>query len=378
MEKLIFAVAISVFIAVYGGFHFYLYRKLRDVFPRHHRALIIVLVTMACSIFVVEIFTHGNISAFFVVPLSWVTFTWMGLVLLFFVVSVPLDLIQKISSLTGNTVVRQYLASPGRTGVVIVAVVAIAGYGMVAARQIDVERVVLESAKLQSVIRVVQVADLHLGLLSDAHHIARIVDAINALEPDVIVSTGDLVDMQLDHLQALLGQMQRLEAKWGKYAVSGNHEFLAGIEAAQDFTRRAGFVMLSDSGVTLQDALNIVGVEDQSIERKKPGPLVDESELLGKFDNGRFTLFLKHQPVIEPSSVGRFDLQLSGHVHAGQIFPFGLLTWLYYRISLGLSAVDDAGWIYVSRGAGTWGPPMRVLAPPEITLIELRPVSSNQ
>ena len=377
MENIIIALAITVFVAVYGGFHVYLYRKLRLVVPRYRRAAIVALVTMACSVFVVEIFSHGNIHAGFIAPLSWLTFTWMGWVFLFFVISVPLDLVQKIAGLAGSVTISFSLASSYRTIVVMAAVVLIAGYGIVAARQINVERVSLESAKLGSPIRLVQVADLHLGLLSDERHIAHIVDTINALEADVIVSTGDLVDMQLDHLQALVEQMQRLKARWGKYAVYGNHEYLAGIDAARDFTERAGFLILSDVGVTLNDALNIVGVDDRAIERRRQNAGVDEVELLGRFDNGFFTLFLKHQPVVEPSSIGRFDLQLSGHIHGGQIFPFGLLTWLYYQVPLGLSAVDDAGWIYVSRGTGTWGPPMRVLSPPEITLIEIYPVRSN-
>ncbi|WP_455208508.1 metallophosphoesterase [Kaarinaea lacus] len=378
MENLIFAFAITVFIAMYGGLHFYLYRKLRIVFPSFRRVIITSLVILGCSIFVVEILTHGNIQAFFAVPLSWLTFTWMGLVFLFFMVSMPLDLIQKIAGIAGSATIRVRLASPHRTLAVMVTVVVIAGYGFVAARQINVERINLESAKLQGTIRVVQVADLHLGLLSDERHISRIVDAINALEPDLIVSTGDLVDMQLDQLQVLVEQMQRLQSRWGKLAVSGNHEFLAGIDAARGFTERAGFIMLSDTGVTVNDALNVVGVEDQSIERRKQGPAVDESELLGKFNNQHFTLLLKHQPVIEASSIGYFDLQLSGHIHGGQIFPFGLLTWAFYRVPLGLSRAGENGWIYVSRGTGTWGPPLRVLAPPEITLIELSPISSNQ
>ena len=377
MENIIITLAITVFVAVYGGFHVYLYRKLRLVVPRYRRAAIVALVTMACSVFVVEIFSHGNIHAGFIAPLSWLTFTWMGWVFLFFVISVPLDLVQKIAGLAGSVTISSSLASSRRTIVVTAAVVVIAGYGIVAARQINVERVNLESAKLSSPVRLVQIADLHLGLLSDERHIAHIVDTINALEADVIVSTGDLVDMQLDHLQALVEQMQRLKAGWGKYAVYGNHEYLAGIDAARDFTERAGFLILSDAGVTLNDALNIVGVDDRAIERRRQAVGVDEAELLDRFDNGSFTLFLKHQPVVEPSSIGRFDLQLSGHIHGGQIFPFGLLTWLYYQVPLGLSAVDDMGWLYVSRGTGTWGPPMRVLASPEVTLIEISPMHVN-
>jgi predicted MPP superfamily phosphohydrolase len=214
--------------------------------------------------------------------------------------------------------------------------------------------------------------------MSDERHIRRIVDEINSLAPDVIVSTGDLVDMQMDHLQGLVEQIERLQARWGKFAVYGNHEFLAGIDAARDVTERAGFILLSGGGVTVNDAVNIAGVDDPAVKRSMQQPGIDEAELLKQFNNGLFTVLLKHQPVMESASIRRFDLQLSGHVHGGQIFPFGLLTRAFYRIPVGLSPAGDAGWIYVSRGAGTWGPPMRVLAPPEITLIDLRPERVNE
>lgn len=377
MEPLIFAVIIAVFAAIYGGLHFYLYRKLRVVFPSHRRAVISAIAILGCSLFVTEIFAHNNFSGVIVVPLSWLTFIWMGLVFLFFVLSAPLDLVQKVAEIAGANV-KAVLASPARTIAVAVVVIILAVYGYIAAQQINVVRISLESAKVNNTIRIVQIADLHLGYLSREQHITSIVDIVNALEPDVIVSTGDLVDMQIDHLQELVAQMQRLHAKWGKYAVYGNHEFLAGLAAARDFTERAGFLLLSDTGVTLQSVLNIVGVDDQSIERQKKSTKVDEARLLGQFDNGLFTLLLKHQPVVERSSIGHFDLQLSGHTHAGQIFPFGLLTWAFYRVPQGLSTVADAGWIYVSRGTGTWGPPMRIMAPPEITFIEIQPKLSSQ
>jgi hypothetical protein len=378
MNYLTVAIAITVFIALYGSLHFYVYRRLRAVFPSRRGIIIVTIILLGCSIFVVEIFTHGNLRPFFIVPLTWVTFIWMGGVFLFFVISAPLDIVQMISGRLHLTSVTDILASPFRTWIVMAVVAMVGGYGYLAARQINIEHVVLVSSKIIKPFRIVQIADLHLGLMSDERHIRRIVDEINSLAPDVIVSTGDLVDMQMDHLQGLVEQIERLQARWGKFAVYGNHEFLAGIDAARDVTERAGFILLSGGGVTVNDAVNIAGVDDPAVKRSMQQPGIDEAELLKQFNNGLFTVLLKHQPVMESASIRRFDLQLSGHVHGGQIFPFGLLTRAFYRIPVGLSPAGDAGWIYVSRGAGTWGPPMRVLAPPEITLIDLRPERVNE
>ncbi|WP_455202461.1 metallophosphoesterase [Kaarinaea lacus] len=378
MNTGILVVAIVVFIGIYGGFHYYLYRKLLKLLPQYRRYIIASLILFACSIFIVEIFTHGNIHAFFVAPLSWLTFLWMGFIYLFFVLSITFDLLEKLAQAGGINAVVRYLASPRRTIWLSLLVIGIGVYGYLTAKQIYIERITVESVKLSQPLRLVLIADLHLGLLSEERHIERIVDEISAIEPDVIVSAGDLVDMQLDHLENLIAQMARLNARLGKYAVYGNHEVLAGLEQAREFTERAGFVLLSNAGKTVNSAINIIGVDDPAVEGRVQYSSLNEVELLKRYSNGLFNLLLKHQPVVEERSVGYFDLQLSGHIHGGQIFPFGLLTWLVYRVSPGLSQVGSDSWLYVSRGTGTWGPPLRVLARPEITVVDLLPVKAHE
>ena len=135
---------------------------------------------------------------------------------------------------------------------------------------------------------------------------------------------------------------------------------------------------MSGSEIVVGDELNIAGVDDPMAARSASTKTLNETELLKHYANGRYTVLLKHQPVINPHSVGLFDLQLSGHVHGGQIFPFGVLTWLVYRTPMGLSVINKDAWLYVSRGTGTWGPPMRVLAPPEISLFDLRPLHDSE
>ena len=98
---------------------------------------------------------------------------------------------------------------------------------------------------------------------------------------------------------------------------------------------------------------------------------ISERELLQGLSHEAFTLFLKHRPVVDQGAIGLFDLQLSGHVHKGQIFPFNLITWLFYPVRVGKMVPENGSHLYVSRGSGTWGPPIRFLAPPEITVIEL-------
>jgi predicted MPP superfamily phosphohydrolase len=163
----------------------------------------------------------------------------------------------------------------------------------------------------------------------------------------------------------------------GKFAVTGNHEFYAGIDQALAFTAAAGFRVLRGEAVPVGDYLTVAGIDDPAGARREGAPLPDEVPLLAKAQRNRFLLLLKHQPRIRPGAVGLFDLQLSGHVHKGQIFPFNLLTWLSYRIRCGLTELEGGSRLYTSRGTGTWGPPIRFLAPPEVTVITLTPAAQR-
>ena len=181
------------------------------------------------------------------------------------------------------------------------------------------------------------------------------------------MATGDIVDAQLDHLQELIELWQQFDPPLGKYAVTGNHEYYAGLQQSLGFLQRSGFVMLRDQNTEVGDWLKLAGVDDPA-----RGNHPDEVAVLGERSE-RFTLLLKHRPRFVEASAGLFDLQLSGHAHRGQIFPFNLLTGIEYPMQDGLYALAAGQRLYASRGTGTWGPPMRILSPPEITLIEIAP-----
>ncbi len=377
MKTAIFAFAIVVFISLYSALHFYAYRKLAPLAPQYHWLIITVLALLGCFIFIVEIFIHGDIAPRFAEPLAFISFSWMGVVFLFFAISFPFDVIAWVTGKTPYSLFNAGLTSPWRTIVVGIAVLLVSGYGYLASQRIHVKELSLASSKITKPLLIVQISDLHLGLLSNERYFQKVVDAINAQDADAIVCTGDLVDMQMDHLDALAQIMSGIRARYGKFAVYGNHEALAGLEASRTFIERVGFTLLSNTGVTVNNAINLVGVDDPAVEGRVQTSSVNEPALLKQYDNGLYTILLKHQPSVNQGSIALFDLQLSGHTHGGQIFPFGLLIHLFYKAPFGISQLGDSVWLYVSRGTGTWGPPMRVLAPPEITLIHLRAVGMS-
>lgn len=368
---LIFVVVLTT--AIYGGLHYYVYRQFLHVFPKYHRALIACLIILAASLFVVEALNHGGFTRF-ISPLAWLAYLWMGFIFLFLFISGFFDFLELLSKWFRFVLLHKLLASKQRR-IASSALVLLVGFqGYLNAQKINVETVSFSSEKIIKPLRIVQISDLHLGLLSQQKHIQALTQTINSLEPDIIVSTGDLVDMQPDHIRSLSLQLAQTKAAMGKYAVSGNHEVIAGLDKSAEAIQMTGFKLLSNSGVSLNDTINIIGVDDPSVSGNIYNNDFNERQLLKSYSGDLFTLLLKHQPVIDPESAGLFDLQLSGHTHGGQIFPFALLTKLVYPIGFGLSSVTKNQWIYVSRGTGTWGPPIRLLAKPEVTLILLKPL----
>ncbi len=204
--------------------------------------------------------------------------------------------------------------------------------------------------------------------------LSRILKEVKKAGPDLFISTGDLVDSQINHLQGLTRLFQEIQPRYGKFAITGNHEFYAGLPQALDFTRQAGFTMLRGEGVTIEGFLNLAGVDDPA---GGAGTGLTEKELLSRFPRGWYTILLKHRPVIAPDSLGLFDLQISGHTHRGQIFPFVLLTRIFFPYYSGFFHLPGGALLYVSRGSGTWGPPIRFLTPPEVTIYDLLPAESS-
>ena len=375
-----FMLFLAVFLSLYGGIHYYIYKKVAPLLPSVHAYVAWVFALLVISPILIQLMINANWIGLARV-VAGIGYTWMGFALLFFSFALINDMVRGALWLVGkvirvDTPLLPMLSSPQATMTIMVVALAASGYGAYVAAQINITRISFPTPKLSpghAAFRIVQISDLHLGVLTGEARIQRMVAAINALHPDLIVSTGDLVDMQADHISKFVASLRKLHARYGCYAVTGNHEAIAGIEGALAFTRDAGFTVLSSEGRQIGKLVNIVGVDDPSVIRAAAQPPPSEASVLQRFNNGHVTILLKHQPVINKASAPYVDLQLSGHVHGGQIFPFGLLTWLAYRVHMGMSQVAPTTWLYVSYGSGTWGPPIRFLAPPEITVIDIVP-----
>lgn len=254
----------------------------------------------------------------------------------------------------------------------------VTGVGVVQAQQVpEVKEVEVPIAGLPPEaegLRIVQISDVHVGPTIHGDFLTAVVDRINTLDADIVAVTGDLIDGFVDQLRDEVAALGRLRARHGAFFVTGNHEYYWDGPAWCAEVERLGLTVLgNDHRVIDHDGAQIVlaGVHDVSAGGMVPAHASDPAAACEGAPQGCVKVLLAHQPrSIEAAAAAGYDLQISGHTHGGQYFPMNLLVYLAQPYVAGLHRHDDT-WIYVSRGTGYWGPPVRVGAPHEITLLRL-------
>jgi predicted MPP superfamily phosphohydrolase len=369
------------FFLLYGSLHFYFFLKLRAAFAPGATAQIILTALLVLGLIaplIVRVLERFGIETL-VRLMSWAGYIWMAVIFLFFSVALILDLYRILVYAAGlvlNTDVRAVLPS-ARTLFLfpLVAALIIGGYGFFEARQIRTERIEIRSPKIPKEtgkIRIVQISDVHVGVMVRGERLAGMLRKVQEAAPDLLVATGDFVDGQLNSMAEAEAQFREIRPRYGKYAVTGNHEFYAGLDESIDFMNKSGFTLLRGKVATIGGAIDLAGVDDPTVRRFGQQGGMSDREVLSR-GGGRFTILLKHQPLVEKDALGAFDLQLSGHTHKGQIFPFSLITSRFFPFHSGNFRLTNGALLHVSRGTGTWGPPIRFLSPPQITVIDLMP-----
>jgi len=368
-----------VYVALYGLMHAYLVWRARQAFGLGPRGTLLLTLWAAFMILAPVLVRLAEGAGWVVAPrvLAWMAWSWLGLLFLYLSASWALDALRGLGRLVSLLAPAAAAWVPsGRAAFFLAALLAVAGcvWGYADAWRIRTPHVEIRSAKVPAAVgrfRVVLVSDIHLGLMLGKYRLEEMLRQVEAAKPDLLVCAGDLVDGDMTGLDGVSGRFSGLPAPAGRFAVTGNHEFYAGLEQSLDFMRRAGFTVLRGERADVAPWLTVTGVDDPAGAQMGQEARTEEGTLLGGEDRGRFVLLLKHQPRVAKGAAGKFDLQLSGHVHGGQIFPFHLAVWLAYPFAPGLHPLAEGGALYVSRGTGTWGPPVRLFAPAEVTVIDL-------
>ncbi len=401
MSRLLsFALFILVMLAVLGGMHYYLWARLvRDpVLPEPWRRILAVLLALAAigvplGMFAARLLRRPLAKAF---PMA--VYAWLGFAFLLFSVLLAIDLARWAAASAAwiSAALRrspQPPQDPARRAFVarLVAGGATAAASAAGAFAIhtalddpEIHQVPVKLARLPpalSGLSIAQITDLHVGPTIGERLVRRVVETTNGLRPDVVAITGDLVDGSVPELRQVVAPLSRLRARYGVYFVTGNHEYYSGAAPWLAELRRLGVTILSNERVTVGDrgpggaSIDLAGVDDWSVGRASDGRWPNLDAALAGREPDRSLVLLAHQPRGLDEAMGAgVELQLSGHTHGGQIFPFSLLVAAVYPYVKGLHRHrngDTEGQVFVSRGTGYWGPPMRLGNPPEIARIVL-------
>lgn len=212
------------------------------------------------------------------------------------------------------------------------------------------------------------VSDVHLGTVIQANHLERIVKKINQINPDIIFMPGDIVDEDVAPVveQNMAEIIRKLNPHYGIYAVTGNHEYFSGVEKAVAYLEKAGVRVLQDDFVKVAGAFYVIGRKDRMAGRRK-----ELKDIMQGIDHSLPLIMMDHQPYeLDKAKENGVDLQLSGHTHHGQLFPFNYITRAVYELSWGYLKKGTTHY-YVSCGVGTWGPPVRTCSRPEVVQINI-------
>ena len=382
MRTVNFAIFLGIFFALYALVNFYIFiRGWQSIPPGStlRSAYAIVFWVLALSFFGGRLLENISASAFSDL-LVWMGSFWIAAMLYFLIAVLFLDLLRLIDGffplyplfVRAKYGQAKYIASAGAIGVV--AVLLLVGHiNALIPRVRTLDLSIDKKAQGMKTVNIVAASDIHLGTIVGRHRLDQIVDFINGLNPDVVLLPGDIVDEDLAPvIRQNLGEgLTNIKAQFGVYAVTGNHEYIGGVEEACKYLAEHNVIVLRDQVVKVNGSFCLVGREDRSHNRFTGKQRKSLEKLIAGVDREYPVILMDHQPfgLQEAASLG-VDLQLSGHTHHGQLWPVNFIIKAVYQVGWGYKKVANTH-VYVSNGVGTWGPPVRIGNRPEILNIRL-------
>lgn len=376
-----FIIFLAIFLGVYFSLNFYVFLKGNLAlqlsgapFWIYTALFAAVSLTFPLGFFLRRL-TENPVSPL----LNWIGALWLGAVIYFFLIGLAVDLVRFFNYIFTYIpdIFYRHQVLIGRLLFVVIflAVSAIMVMGHIHSKDVKLRELELVVDSLQTEsnpLNIVFVSDIHLGRMIGEDRLREIVDLVNGENPDIILIGGDLFDEEADGLTHLKDELAALGAKYGVYAVLGNHEFYHGPDRSARFMESADISVLRDRVATIPGVVNIIGLDDYTNGRgRRMRDLLSVKKIVDTGDPDLPNILLTHTPVfLDNYAAAGVDLALFGHTHNGQLFPFNLVTDSIFKISYGYGRVRDMH-VYVSSGAGTWGPPVRVLTDVEIVKIRL-------
>jgi len=379
LKKSQFAVFLTIVLSVYSLVNYYIYVTGLHAIPGEYKTIYSLVYLFLFSAYIIGRFLERKfmnaVSAFFI----WVGSFWLG-AMVYFLLAVILNDITRLLNLIfvffpDSFYSQKYEIVFFLIVTAVVLLVVIIGY--LNARNPVIKKLDIpinkKAGKLKT-LRIAMASDIHLGTIIDRNRLRKIVNKINLLNADIILLPGDVVDEDIGPvIKQNQGELLRkLSSKYGVYAITGNHEYIGGAEAACNYLTEHGITELRDSSVLIDNSFYLIGREDRA-SKGFAGILRKPLNVLLEGINKDLPLILMdHQPVhLDDAEKNGIDLQLSGHTHHGQLWPFNYITRKIYEVSMGYKLKGNTHY-YVSCGVGSWGPPIRTGNRPEILMIDLK------
>jgi predicted MPP superfamily phosphohydrolase len=304
---------------------------------------------------------------------NWIGSSLIGFVGTFIMISIPVDIVHIVFALFSKTFLStqsfQYLFFAALLMSLLGFLEVLRGPKIV---KVDIPVISLPE-DLQK-FKIAQISDLHIGPTIQTRYVQKVINRTNALDPDVVIITGDLVDAHLETIKKHLLPLKNLKAKYGIYYVTGNHEYYWGIHSLLPELEKLGINILSNSNKVLSinnSKILLAGIPDPMAGSLSSAHKPDVQKAIENSVMTDVKILLSHRP--DPYQIAEsagFDIQFSGHTHAGQFFPFSLLIPIAHKYYRGLNQYKKL-WIYVNPGTGYWGPANRFGIASEITLAML-------
>ena len=237
----------------------------------------------------------------------------------------------------------------------------------------EMEIYIDKSSNLKN-LKIVMASDIHIGPIINYEKVNRLVERINELKPDLVLFPGDILDedVSLVKKQASGEPIKNIKSKYGVFAIPGNHEYIGGIESASNYIESLGIKLLRDKFVLIDNSFYLIGRDDRSKNQFTGGKRADLSSIISEVDHQFPLIMMDHQPFgLNEAVFSGIDLQLSGHTHHGQLWPFNYITKKIYEVSWGYKVIEKTQF-YVSSGYGSWGPPVRTGNYPELVVINIK------
>jgi len=381
MKNYQFLIFFSIVLAIYTAINYYIYHRTMQAIPPDSglktwfKWVFIIVASSYVAGRILEQFDFPTLSNLFV----WVGSFWLAAMLYFFLTVVLIDLIRLANHFIGF-LPDSWISLKSATnimGITLVVVIGTVFAGYLNAINPRFHNMTLEIQKPAnglSELNIAMASDIHMGTIIGPKRMAKLVDSINSMHPDIVLLAGDIVDEDLAPVirQNLGEALKGLKAPLGIYGITGNHEYIGGADAAVKYLEEHGITMLRDSVITIGNSFRLAGREDRDKARFTGKTRLPLKELLKNTDKSLPIILLDHQPFdLDKTEAAGVDLQLSGHTHNGQMWPLNYLTSSIFEVGMGY-LLKGKTHIYVSPGFGGWGPPVRIGNRPEILNLKLR------